>query len=315
MSYDAVKHRLDAGGIVILDGGTGTELERRGAPMDPGAWCGPATLESRPLLEAVHRDYIAAGAEVVTANTFASSRLMLEPAGFGDQVEEINRTAVEAALSARDSMAAEGHRGVAVGGSLSHMIPVAGGTDIANTDSAPSAQQMADAFGELAETLKRAGCEVILLEMMYHPERMPHAFRAAQETGLPVWAGFSARRGADGTVLSFARDADIPLADALAVLDDFTVDAAGVMHTGADLTGAALAEVRRRFDGPLTAYPDSGYFKMPSWQFEDVIAPEALRAHAEDWIAEGARVLGGCCGLSPEHIAALAPLGDGSAAA
>ncbi len=56
------------------------------------------------------------------------------------------------------------------------------------------------------------------------------------------------------------------------------------------------------------AYPDSGYFKMPHWQFENVIAPQAFLDYARQWIDQGAQIVGGCCGLSPEHIAALRPL-------
>ncbi len=92
------------------------------------------------------------------------------------------------------------------------------------------------------------------------------------------------------------------------VLADFDVAAAGVMHTPSDLIADAIEILRGSFDGPLTAYPDSGYFKMPKWQFEEVIAPEELRAFATDWVAGGVQALVGCCGLSPDHIAALGPL-------
>ena len=122
MTYKNLKDRLDAGEIIVLDGGTGTELQRRGAQMDPSAWCGPASLNNSELLTQVHLDYIDAGADVVTANTFASSRLMLTPAGYADQVEEINRIAVEAALRARDLATKQSpSRKIAVAGSLSHM--------------------------------------------------------------------------------------------------------------------------------------------------------------------------------------------------
>ena len=80
------------------------------------------------------------------------------------------------------------------------------------------------------------------------------------------------------------------------------------MHTPSDVVGDAVAILRRAFDGPLTAYPDSGYFKMPHWQFEDVIAPDELLRFATEWVANGVQIVGGCCGLSPEHIAALEPL-------
>jgi homocysteine S-methyltransferase len=305
MNYGTIEKRLAAGGVVLLDGGTGTELQRRGASMDPEAWCGPASLGNAALLEEIHRDYIAAGADIITANTYASSRLMLGPAGFADRFEEINRTAIQAALRARES---SGRSDVLVAGSLSHMCPFVAGT--AKTDPArrPPDADIAAAFDELSEFLQAEGCDLILLEMMYYPERTRLAFAAAKATGLPVWAGFSARRSEDGRILSFAQDRDIPFEETLEVLEDFDLPVAGIMHTRADITGEALAILRDRFDGPLMAYPDSGYFKMPNWQFEEVIPPEDLLRFARQWQEQGVQVFGGCCGLSPEHIAALRPL-------
>jgi homocysteine S-methyltransferase len=307
MSYAETASRLRSGGIVILDGGTGTELERRGVPMDPEAWCGPATLEHAGVLEGIHRDYIAAGADIITANTYASSRLMLGPAGFADRFEEINRSAIGAAHRAR---AASGRDEVLVAGSLSHMCPVVGGTPQPDLARAPSEAEMADAFGELAVLLRDEGCDLILLEMMFYPERIGPAFSAAAETGLPVWSGFSARRGEDGQILSFAPEREIPFEHIIQVLQDFDMAAAGVMHTQPNVIGDAIAILREHFRGPLMAYPDSGYFKMPHWQFEDVISPAEFLRFATEWVENGVQIVGGCCGLSPEHIAALSPLKD-----
>jgi homocysteine S-methyltransferase len=305
MRYADLERRLGDGGIVILDGGTGTELERRGVAMDAEAWCGPATLEHLATLEAIHRDYIAAGADIVTANTYASSRLMLSAAGCADRFEDINRSTVRAALRARE---ASGHEGIAVAGSLSHMFPMVSGTAQADLARAPGEAEMADAFGELAALLVEEGCDLILLEMMYHPARMPGAFAAAMATGRPVWAGFSARRGEGGRILSFAPDKDIPFEEPVQLLADFDVAAAGVMHTPCNVIGDAIAILRDAFDGPLVAYPDSGTLKMPKWQFEHIVPPNEFLEFATDWVAGGVQVLGGCCGLSPEHIAAIAPL-------
>ena len=291
MSYAETNHRLQNGGIVILDGGTGTELERRGVPMDAEAWCGPATLENTDVLEAVHRDYIAAGAEIITANTYASSRLMLEPAGFASQLAEINRTAVQAALRARET---SGRTGVLVAGSLSHMCPIVKGDSRADLSRAKSKEEMAEAFEELALILRDEGCDLILLEMMYDPQRTRLAFAAAAAADLPVWAGFSARRGDDGSVLSFAREREIPFEEILQVLDDFDVAAAGVMHSDSNVTGDAIDILRTAFKGPLMAYPDSGYFKMPHWQFEDVIPPARFLQFASDWVEQGVQIVGGC---------------------
>lgn len=269
--------------------------------MDPKAWCGPASVEDTSVLEGVHRDYLAAGADIITANTYASSRLMLTQAGVGERFDEINRTAVRAALRARDASP----QACLVAGSLSHMCPVRSGSAEIDRNRFPPRDEMAAAFAELATLLKEEGCDLILLEMMYDPVRMALAFEAAAATGLPVWAGFSVRRGATGEVLSFAHDEDLPFADILEVLQDFPVDAAGVMHSPSNVIADAISILRQAYAGPLMAYPDSGYFSMPHWQFENIIPPETFRGYAEQWVEDGVQILGGCCGLSPEHIAAV----------
>jgi len=308
VAYRDLKQNLDAGRIVILDGGTGSELQKRGADMDPAAWCGPATLANEELLVEIHGDYIRAGADVITANSFASSRLMLSPAGYGDRMEEINRRAVEAALTARKGALAE--RGVMVAGSLSHMISVTEGTARFDPTLAPSDSEVADAFAEMAAILKASGVDFIILEMMYHPGRTALAIEAVRDTGLPVWFGLSARRAPDGRVLSFDHTQDLPVDDIACLIPADIVDVAGCMHTGPDMVGEALGAVRRHFDGPLMAYPDGGYFEMPDWRFVDVIDPARLEKFYREWIAAGVQVIGGCCGLTVDHIEAAARVRD-----
>src|SRR5438132_13891527 len=104
MSAAPIEHlnaRLASGDVVVIDGATGTELQARGVPMDDAAWCGVANLEHADVVRAVHEDYIRAGAAVVIANTFSTDRNRLAEAGLADRVEEVNRSAVEAALEAR----------------------------------------------------------------------------------------------------------------------------------------------------------------------------------------------------------------------
>lgn len=185
------------------------------------------------------------------------------------------------------------------------------GTARPDPGAAAGREALAEAVSELAGLLREEGCDLILLEMMYDPDRMPAVFAAAAETGLPVWAGFSARRGADGRVLGFGPEREVPFESVVSVLRTWPVAAAGIMHTPSDLVSEALAILRRVHDGPLIAYPDSGYFRSPAWQFEEIIAPRDLYRFAERWVDEGVRVVGGCCGLSPEHIAALRPLRRG----
>lgn len=298
-AYDALKSRIEQGDIIVLDGATGTELQRRGAPMDPAAWCGPATLENDHILTAIHRDYIEAGSDVVTANTFAASKIMLKAAGLADRSDEIVTRAVEAALKARTLT---GKADVVVAGSLSHMVPVAEGTAKVDPSKIPSEAEISDAFHAVAHGLKRAGAELILLEMMYEPKRTKLAVEAALSTGLPVWFGMSARRGSDGRVKAFHHLEDLPISDIIKLIPSQGIDAVGVMHTGAEVISDTLIEIKKQYKGPLAAYPDSGYFEMPDWKFVDIIPPDRYGQFVRQWLNDGVQMIGGCCGLGLDHI-------------
>ena len=302
MSYSKIAKTIRAGGTVILDGAIGTELERRGVKMDDNAWCGAATATNLQELCAIHRDYIDAGADIITVNTYASNRTMLDAAGLADQVEQISRAAVETAIKARDE---SGSPDVVVAGSISHAVPAQMQLAAIDPD---DLSRYAAAFNELAGILKDAGCELILLEMMYDPTRIRLAIEAALSTGLPVWAGLSSRRGEDGSILSYLQTEDVPFDDIARMVAEYDFDIVGVMHSPSDVVAESLDIIRRHYDGPLSAYPDSGHFKMPNWIFEDVISPEDLLVYARQWQASGVQVLGGCCGLSPQHIAAISQL-------
>ncbi|MFN5010233.1 MAG: homocysteine S-methyltransferase family protein, partial [Gammaproteobacteria bacterium] len=93
-AYAALLQRLRAGEVVLLDGGVGTEIQRQGAPMSTALWCAEANMSHPYIVRDVHRTYLAAGAEVVTANTFASSPLLLEHFGRLDEMERIDAVAL-----------------------------------------------------------------------------------------------------------------------------------------------------------------------------------------------------------------------------
>ena len=305
MTYRKMIEKLHAGRILLLDGGTGTELEKRGVPMDPGAWCGIAALDNADILEKIHTDYLDAGADIITTNTYSSSRLMLALSGHAENFLEINKKTIGAAQKARECSS---KKEILIAGSLSHRGALIEGTALPHAQNRKSFGQMENALTELGSVLREEGCDFILLEMMYDPDKMKVAFSAAEKTGLPVWAGFSARQKKYGEPLSFLPSADIPLRELLEILSQFDVDAAGFMHTQSDAIQPSLQILKENFTAPLFAYPDSGYFKSPNWQFEDVISTHALKQFAKKWIEIGATVIGGCCGLTTEHIRALSAL-------
>lgn len=270
--------------------------------MHQRAWCSMATLTAADLLLELHEDYIRAGARVITANTFSTNRIMLEPAGLGSRFEELNRKAVAIAREARERTGAAGR--VAVAGSMSHQTPLIAGSDERDVRAIPRPERVEADFCEMAALLADSGVDLILMEMMSDPELANAAIGAAVATGLPVWVGFCVREGSAGAPVAYVR----PEVDAGEMFDAISLDGvtvAGVMHSKVHTIAPAIDLLARRWNGPLMAYPDSGFAKMPYWQFDDIISVEDFAASSREWFAAGVQVIGGCCGLGVEHIKAV----------
>ena len=286
---------LTHGGTLVLDGGTGSELRRRGMHLHDAVWSALAPLTHYELLRSIHAEYIAAGADAITTNTFATTRFVLADAGHGDDFAAVNAGAVAAAREARDASG----RDVLIAGSISCLPP---GFD---AETYPDENAECDAYLELAETLAEAGADVLLLEMMQETRHAPLACAAAGTVGLPVWLGVSCRAGRDGALVGF----DFPLVPLAATLDallPFSPDLVTVMHSPVSAIAPALGELRARWHGPLGAYPEVADESSTA----HASTPEQLAAEARGWIASGARIVGGCCGTTPSHIRALAALRD-----
>ncbi len=260
--YADLLARVDAGDVVVIDGGTGTEIQRRGVAMDGDTWCAEANIEEPDVVRDVHASYVDAGAELIIANTYATSPLLFDHLGRGDDVERIDRLAVELARQASDGR-------VPVGGSISVMRPVVAGGDRNEvfrnwTEDArprPVPAQGGDDGG--------AGADVLVMEMMRDTDYSVWATEAAIATGLPVWVGIAVERGPDGELVGASRpDCSLEaIVDALAPLGP---DLIAIMHSSPDDTGPALDVVRSRTDVRLGAYPESGYFEMPNWRFVEI---------------------------------------------
>ena len=293
------QEKLAADEIVLIDGGMGTELERVGAEMNAQGWSGAAVIEVPDVVRRVHREFVEAGAEVITVNTFSMAPHMLRGMGYGDRVESAIADAVRLA---REACAEAGRPDLPIAGSVSTMR-----TKNVETGTWPALppEEARESLSTLVHILKEEGCSIMALEIMEDLDVAPMATQIAVASGVPTWLGISCRRAADGaTIESF----DVPgvTLDALyAALLPLGADVLNIMHSEIPVTGEALERARPLWDKPMGAYPESGYFTMPNWNFVDVVSPQDLVAEAKGWVARGARILGGCCGLGPAHIAAL----------
>jgi len=283
------------GGPIALDGGMGTQLEKVGVAMHDKVWSAAAVLSDPDAVRRVHEDFIRAGAEVILTNTFAAGRHMLEPGGLGAHVAAINESAVRLAQQAKQSAA---ERPVAIVGSLCEWAFM--------TESRwNTPEAVGESLREQAQLLHAAGVDALALEMCERVEFSIASVEAAMETGLPFWIGVSAQRHKGASEIATFDYADRSLDELVRALAKYPAMAMNVMHTPVPDVAEALDVVRRHWDGPLGVYPESGFFSMPNWHFVDVIPPAALAEAATQWVREGVRMVGGCCGLGPEHIAAV----------
>lgn len=286
----AAWQRITARGALLLDGATGTELRRRGVALDRCVWSGLAAMTHYDVLRDIHLDYCTAGADVLTTNTFATNRFVLAAAGRDGDFALLNERAIAAAREARDASG----RNVAIAGSMSCLPPAF------DVHRYPREDAERAAYRELADTLAAGGVDVLLLEMMQETRHAPLALEAARATGLPVWLGLSCRVGAGGALVGYDFPL-VPFARCLDALLPFAPDAVAVMHSPIAAIVPALQALRARYVGPIGAYPEIG----DGTESEVIVTPETLAAAANEWIAAGASIVGGCCGTTPEHVRAL----------
>lgn len=289
------QERLVAGPWLLLDGATGTELERRGARSSLPLWSAHALLSAPDLVREVHADYAAAGAELLTANTFRTQRRSLARAGLAARAAELTRLAVTLAREAAECAP----QPPAVLGSAPPL------EDCFAPERVPVAAEIADEHAEHAANLRAAGVDGILIETMNCIREARSAAQAAREAGIPALVSFVCWRGArllSGEPLSEAveavRDTE-PAAVLVNCLPPSNVDAC--------LPALAASEL------PFGVYPNLGApLDEPGdaavVAHADEHTPRELAERARAWLGAGVRVLGGCCGTTPGHIAALAQL-------
>lgn len=291
-----LKDRLKGvGAPVILDGGMGTALEKNGVPMDDKVWSGRAMLTHPDDVRSAHEAFIEAGAEAILTNTFSTARHMLEPGGLGMKVREINEKAVVLAREAVDRVA---QRPVAIVGSICEW----------SSDKDPnwnSPTTVAHAVREQAEVLAESGVDILALEMCERVELSEAVADVVTSMGLPVWIGVSARKHQEEGELASFSYADRDFEETVKLLSRYPVELMNVMHTHLNDIHEALDTVKKFWDGPIGVYPESGYFTIPNWNFEDIVEPGELVDHAQTWIERDVRLVGGCCGLNADHIKAL----------
>ena len=302
--------------IIILDGAIGSEIARLGGAMNSSAWCGVANKTHPDVVRRVHEEYIRAGADVVTANTFSTSRHVLTGAGLADETVSITARAVELAREAVNNVAPD--RPIAVAGSMSNMVAWIPGTVSPDPRFLPTPAEEFDNYREVAQTLATAGVDLILMEMMRDIDHASLAIKAATETGLPVWIGTSCSLLTNSNVIAWNQHMEEPTnrlspdhleskyksyASLIEAIMSFKPQVMGVMHSTIDATDPGLKTLFEQWHGPVMAYPETS--SQVRRGVSQPIEPDVFAAHCRDWVEKGVQIIGGCCGTTIEHIRAM----------
>ncbi len=276
------------GKLLLLDGATGTELNRRGVDTGLPMWSANALTTDAGLnvLRGIHLDYLRAGADIITANTFRTHHRVL--VGKGHHARELTRRAVVTAQEAVSEFGLPAQ----VAGSVSTL------EDCYRPDLVPTDAECLAEHSERILHLVEAGVDLLLVETMNSIREALLVAKLATSTGLPTLVSFVCDR--EGRILS--GESVVVAAELLLPLG---VNALGVNCGPADTLAKPLAELRAICgpDFPLIAYGNIGYAdEAQGWINTDAESPESYLQYARTWPVQ---MVGGCCGTTPEHIRRL----------
>jgi 5-methyltetrahydrofolate--homocysteine methyltransferase len=293
---EAFKERVGRGDILISDGAMGTYLQAKGLrPGEcPEAWC----VSHPEVVIGIHEAYIAAGADIIETNSFGGTCYKLEPYGLADKVRELNLAAVAPAKHA-----STGKVYVAASvGPTGRIVEDEGG------DVTP--QDLYNAFKEQVVALEEGGADALCIETMASLAEALQAIKAAKEnTKLPVICTFTFEAGPRGFRTMMGVTPERAAREAVA--------------TGADIVGANcgngivnMIEIARQTraalpNTPILIQANAG---LPVLEGEKTVfkeTPEFMASKVPELIQAGAQIIGGCCGTTPDHIAAMARVARG----
>ena len=322
MPTRSILDRLREGDVLLMDGGTGTELQRRGVNVGKGTsiagrryttskgvttqecegvWSASANVDAPSVVKSIHEDYLRLGADIIISNNFYTSRAMMAIIGEENRWEEYTRLGGELAVKARDEVNAEAY--------------VAGGF------APPYGGDLREEFEGQVRVLAETGVDVLLPEYLtgatVHDTPISDCITAVEvcaAVGLPVFLGIC-NVSEKGTLMRGESFQEL-----VSALKGHAVEAILLMCSRPEEISASLPVLRKAFDGPVGAYANLNYAweKNPKWgsspdeplnvlDFGEY-TPSRYAEFAAQWKEMGAQIIGGCCGTTPDHIEALRPV-------
>ncbi len=280
---------LEAHKVLVADGATGTNLQKAGlgAGMHAEDW----VLDCPEKILDLEKAFVAAGSDIILTCTFGATRPRMQGARHIDEVAVINQRAAELAREA-----AQDHEGVLVAGSMGPL------GQLLKPYGPLAPEEARAAFGEQARALVAGGVDLLVIETHFAVEEATAAFEAARAaTDLPIVVSFSYDRGT--RTMMGVKPADM--------IKRYRAMGAALVGANCGTTLENMESILKEYalaepGFPLWAKPNAGMPRLQDGETFYDVTPEDMAAHARKYVELGARVVGGCCGSTPEHVAAIA---------
>mgnify|MGYP003575572126 FL=1 len=283
--------RLNAGEILVADGATGSNLQKMG--LKPGRPPEDLIIDHPDILLQLASSFVEAGSDIILTCTFGGTRMRMKDSKYQDRTPEVNIRAANLArkaASARDGVLIAGSMGP-VGALIKPYGPL-------------EAEDVKATFAEQAKALAEGGVDLILIETMFAFEETTAAFEGARSvTDLPIVVSFSYDRGTRSMMGVKPKD----------VIKRYSEMGAALVGANCGTTLENMEAVVKEYAAttpnfPLWVKPNAGVPRMDIQTEQGVydMSPEDMAAFSLKYVELGAKVVGGCCGNTPEHVAAIA---------
>ena len=289
---------------ILLDGGMGRELRFRGIDVMTSIWSARALIDAPAVVGEVHSDFINAGADVITINSYGIVKSSLAWAGIEDRFAELNLKACSLAKEARDASG----RDIVIAGSLP---PLAGSY---RPDRVGKFEEIEPLYREQAEVLA-PHVDLLLCETMSSADEGRAAAAAATSTGKPVWVCWTLHEDRSGRLRS-----EEDISEAFRVLADLPITGVLANCCAPESITRAMPQLKQTGLRYIGGYANTFQPIPRDWDLtgdkktdgalglRGDLDPDSYAAHANDWLNAGATVIGGCCGTRPAHIVKLREL-------
>ena len=282
--------RLSAGEVLVADGATGSNLQKMG--LKPGRPPEDLIIDNPDIILKLAGSFVEAGSDIILTCTFGGTRMRMKDSKYQDRTPEVNIRAAEIARKAASARA-----GVLVAGSMG---PVGA---LIKPYGPLEAEDVKATFAEQAKALADGGVDLLLIETMFAFEETTAAFEGARsETDLPIVVSFSYDRGTRSMMGVKPKD----------VIKKYSEMGAALVGANCGTTLENMEAVVKEYAAtvpsfPLWVKPNAGVPRMDIETEQGVydMGPDDMAAYALKYVDLGAKVVGGCCGNTPEHVAAI----------